>query len=60
MTLVAGLLEAFFTERLHHQRNASPNTITAYRDTFRLLLSFAQARLRKPRNLSTILRQPMV
>lgn len=48
MTLVAGLLEAFFTERLQHQRNASPNTIAAYRDTFRLLLAFAQARLRKP------------
>lgn len=48
MTLVAGLLEAFFTERLHHHRAASPNTIAAYRDTFRLLLGFAQERLRKP------------
>lgn len=48
MTLVAGLLEAFFTERLHRQRNASPHTIAAYRDTFRLLLGFAQHRLRKP------------
>jgi site-specific recombinase XerD len=48
VTLVAGLLEAFFTERLQHQRNASPNTIAAYRDTFRLLLAFAQDRLRKP------------
>lgn len=48
MTLVAGLLEAFFTERLHQQRAASPNTIAAYRDTFRLLLVFAQQRLRKP------------
>lgn len=48
MTLVAGLLGAFFTERLQHQRNASPHTIAAYRDTFRLLLAFAQDRLRKP------------
>lgn len=48
MTLVAGLLEAFFTQRLQHQRNASPHTIAAYRDTFRLLLAFAQARLRTP------------
>jgi len=48
VTLVAGLLESFFTERLHHQRAASPNTIAAYRDTFRLLLVFAQERLRKP------------
>jgi site-specific recombinase XerD len=47
VTLVAGLLEAFFTERLQHQRNASPNTIAAYRDTFRLLLVFAQERLHK-------------
>lgn len=48
MTLVAGLLEAFFTERLQHQRNASPHTIAAYRDTFRLLLTFVQDRLHKP------------
>ena len=32
VTLVAGLLQAFFTERLQHQRNASPNTVAAYRD----------------------------
>ena len=48
MTLVAGLLEAFFSDRLQRQRNASPNTVAAYRDTFRLLLAFAQERLRKP------------
>ena len=48
MTLVAGLLEAFFSDRLQRQRNASPNTIAAYRDTFRLLLVFAQELLRKP------------
>lgn len=47
MTFVAGLLEPFFTQRLQQQRNASPNTIAAYRDTFRLLLAFAQQRLRK-------------
>jgi integrase/recombinase XerD len=48
VTLVAGLLEAFFTDRLQRQRNASPHTIAAYRDTFRLLLVFARDRLRKP------------
>lgn len=48
MTLVAGVLSAFFTDRLQQQRNASPNTIAAYRDVFRLLLGFAQVRLRKP------------
>jgi site-specific recombinase XerD len=41
MTSLAPLLQAFFTERLISQRNASGNTIRAYRDTFRLLLTFA-------------------
>ena len=40
MTLLAPLLERFFTQRLLHQRRASPNTIAAYRDAFRLLLHF--------------------
>ena len=44
----SGLLQSFFTDRLLGQRNASPHTIASYRDTFRLLLAFAQARLRKP------------
>ena len=47
MTTLAGLLQEFFTERLQRQRAVSPNTIAAYRDTFRLLLAFAQQRLRK-------------
>jgi integrase/recombinase XerD len=41
MTAVAPALQAFFTDRLITQRNASPQTIAAYRDTFRLLLRFA-------------------
>ena len=45
---VATLIERYFTERLVRQRNVSANTIASYRDTFRLLFSFAQARLRKP------------
>ncbi|MBM3852505.1 MAG: integrase [Verrucomicrobia bacterium] len=36
-----GLLEAFFTKRLIAQRQVSPHTLAAYRDTFRLLLAFA-------------------
>ena len=32
------LLQTFFTDRLMHQRQASPHTIASYRDTFRLLL----------------------
>ena len=42
------LLTAFFTDRLMRQRQASPHTIASYRDTFRLLLQFAQRRLKKP------------
>src|SRR6266536_5160798 len=41
VSLIAPTLQAFFTERLITQRNASPQTIAAYRDTFRLLLAFA-------------------
>jgi site-specific recombinase XerD len=41
----APLLQRFFTQRLMQQRQASPHTISSYRDTFRLLLTFAQQRL---------------
>jgi site-specific recombinase XerD len=41
------LLQSFFTTRLMTQRKASPHTIASYRDTFRLLLQFAQKRLRR-------------
>jgi integrase/recombinase XerD len=41
MTALAPTLQAFFTDRLITQRQVSPHTITAYRDTFRLLLGFA-------------------
>ena len=40
MSALAPLLQAFFIERLAHQRDASPHTIAAYRDSFRLLLTF--------------------
>jgi site-specific recombinase XerC len=47
------LLQAFFTDRLLRQRNASPHTVAGYRDSFRLLLRFAAQRLRKvPSKLS--------
>lgn len=42
MTPLAPTLEAFFTDRLLCQQRVSPNTIASYRDTFRLLLAFAQ------------------
>ncbi len=41
------LLERFFIDRLMRQRQASPNTVASYRDTFRLLLRFAQKSLNK-------------
>jgi site-specific recombinase XerD len=47
MTMLAPLLEAFFLDRLLRQQRASPNTIVSYRDTFRLLLAFAEHHLRK-------------
>ena len=42
---LAPVLRAFFLDRLVAQRNASPRTVTAYRDSFRLLLAFAQQHL---------------
>jgi len=39
---VPPLLQAFFTDRLIAQRQASPHTIASYRDTFSLLLRFIQ------------------
>lgn len=44
MAALAPALQAYFTERLIHQRAASPNTIAAYRTTFRLLLAFTAER----------------
>ena len=41
------LLESFFLDRLLRQRQVSSHTVASYRDTFRLLLQFAQQRLRK-------------
>ena len=41
MTALATTLQAFFTDRLARQRQVSPNTLAAYRDTLRLLLVFA-------------------
>ena len=46
-TLLAPILQAFFSERLQHQKQVSSHTISAYRDSFRLLLAFAQRELGK-------------
>ena len=42
MTSLAPTLEAFFTERLGRQRQASPHTVASYRDSLRLLLQFTE------------------
>lgn len=47
MTALAPTIEAFFTQRLAVQRDASPHTVAAYRDTLRLLLVFALDRTGK-------------
>ena len=47
MSTLAPLLQAFFTDRLIGQRDASKNTIACYRTTFRLLLAFAATRTGK-------------
>jgi integrase/recombinase XerD len=41
MSALAPILQGFFTDKLIRQRRAGPNTIAAYRDTWRLLLQFA-------------------
>jgi integrase/recombinase XerD len=47
MTALAPTLQAFFTDRLIRQRQASPHTITAYRNTWRLLIVFTAQRTGK-------------
>jgi integrase/recombinase XerD len=44
----ATLLQRYFADHLTRHRAASPRTIAAYRDTFRLLLLFAEQRIAKP------------
>lgn len=44
---LAVLLQGFFNQRLMQQRQASPHTISSYRDAFHLLLEYAQKRLHK-------------
>jgi integrase/recombinase XerD len=42
-----GLLQEFFCQRLIQQQHVSHNTVKSYRDTFRLLLRFAEGRIGK-------------
>ncbi len=45
---LASLLESFFYQRLIAQRRASPATVNAYRDAWRLFLIFVSERVSKP------------
>ena len=48
MSALAPTLQAFFTDRLARQRQASAHTIAAYRDAFKLLLAFAAQQIGRP------------
>lgn len=48
MSALASTLQAFFTGRLLRERHASPQTVAAYRDSWRLLLGFGAKRIGKP------------
>ena len=53
MTALAPVLQEFFTHRLIGQRQASPHTVAAYRDCFRLLFAYvAQTRREAASELS--------
>jgi integrase/recombinase XerD len=52
-TLVGPLLQSFFMEHLCNHKRLSPQTVKSYRDTFRLLLQYLQAKMaKKPSALS--------
>lgn len=44
----SSLCQSFFSKRLITQRRASPHTVSAYAQTFRLLVAYAQKRLGVP------------
>jgi integrase/recombinase XerD len=53
LTLVGPLLQRFFMEHLCNHKRLSPQTVKSYRDTFRLLLQYLQAKMaKKPSALS--------
>jgi integrase/recombinase XerD len=54
MPTVTSLLQGFFTERLVRQLQASPQTVSAYRDTIKLLLIFAAQNTKKAPSRLTI------
>ncbi|MGD0227989.1 MAG: tyrosine-type recombinase/integrase [Terriglobia bacterium] len=61
-TAVGPLLQMFFTEHLWNHKRVSPCTVKSYRDTFRLLLQYAEkTTVKQPSALSTTdLDAPMI
>ena len=52
MSPIAPALQEYFTQRLIGQRQASPHTVAAYRDCFRLLFAYmAQTSGKQPAEL---------
>ena len=47
MTRLAPIMQGFFTDHLMNQRHVSQHTVASYRDTFKLLLSWAHQRTGK-------------
>lgn len=48
------LCQAFFSKRLITQRKASPHTVSAYAQTFRLFMAYAEKRLRTPPSMLSL------
>jgi len=48
------LCQSFFSKRLITQRKASPHTVSAYAQTFRLLMAYAEKRLRTPPSMLSL------
>jgi integrase/recombinase XerD len=54
MNTIAPLLQAFFTDRLAREYDASQHTISSYRDTFRLLFGFVNEQTGKAPSTLTV------
>ena len=52
----SSLVQCFFTKHLCEHKQVSPRTVTAYRDTFRLLFTFMQKANRQNTKLAGTLR----
>ena len=50
----SNLLQDFFLQRLISQRSASAQTIASYRDSFELLLNFAERSIKRPASKMTL------